>query len=343
MHAGYLSLAKTFSYNIHIIKYQNDKNSSFHFEEVENIHFYDRNEFDLSKILNLFYKLEPIAVHSSGWNDKLYYKASKIFWKTNVMIICGLDNQWLGNFKQRLLCLISSYTLKKRYTHLWIPGLLQYEYARKLGYKYSNILLNYYSADTEIFVKASREKREQFSRTFIFTGKLEQYKGILTLVEALNTVIPLMKEKGWRFIFIGDGSLKDYLFENLDIGQTLMHIPFMQQTELFKFCSNMPGVFVLPSNYDAWGVVVHEFALLGYSFLVSDAVGAKASFVREGYNGYVVEKENSSQLANALIQFMNNTDKENLIMGERSRMLSSSINSNIWAYLFHNAILKHTK
>jgi glycosyltransferase involved in cell wall biosynthesis len=63
-------------------------------------------------------------------------------------------------------------------------------------------------------------------------------------------------------------------------------------------------VLVVPSRYDGWAVVVEEAMAQGTPVIASDAVGAAADLVVDGYSGFTFPSGNSEALAVALSAIM---------------------------------------
>ncbi len=59
-------------------------------------------------------------------------------------------------------------------------------------------------------------------------------------------------------------------------------------------------LLVLPSDYDAFGLVVNEAMLCGRPAIVSDVVGAKFDLIREGETGFVFPARDVDALASIL-------------------------------------------
>ena len=79
--------------------------------------------------------------------------------------------------------------------------------------------------------------------------------------------------------------MKNYVAE-----QKLKHVHFLgfrNQTQL-PACYALADVFVLPSRYEAWGLVVNEAMCSGLPIIASDKVGAARDLVREGVNGFCI-------------------------------------------------------
>ena len=74
---------------------------------------------------------------------------------------------------------------------------------------------------------------------------------------------------------------------------------FQPPEELPRFFAEA-DVFVLPSRYDGWGVVVNQALGAGLPILCSDHVGAGADLVEDGVNGLRFAADDADALAAAL-------------------------------------------
>ena len=86
-------------------------------------------------------------------------------------------------------------------------------------------------------------------------------------------------------------------------------------------------IFVLPSRFDTYGVVVHEAAACGLPLVVSSHAGASENLVVHGHNGFVVDPENTRQFAAALQKLLKDKQLRNR-MGKRSRVLAVKFDVN---------------
>ena len=62
----------------------------------------------------------------------------------------------------------------------------------------------------------------------------------------------------------------------------------------------MADVFVLPSRYDGWGVVINQALGAGLPVICSDQVGAGYDLVEEGLNGLKFRAGDEQDLAKAM-------------------------------------------
>ena len=103
-------------------------------------------------------------------------------------------------------------------------------------------------------------------------------------------------------VYAGDGSMRHELegeADALGIRARVRFIGFVNQSALpHVYCSS--DLLVLPSEYDAFGVVVNEAMLCTLTVIVSDHVGAKFDLVREGETGFVYPCGNIDALARLL-------------------------------------------
>ena len=276
-------------------------------------------------------KISPDIIYCSGWTDKVYLKICGIY-KSKIPTVIGLDNQWKGNIKQRIACLISPFYLLKKFSYAWIPGILQYKFAEKLGFNKNRIMSGLYCADVELFytqfLSNREDKQRMFPKRFIFIGRYYEFKGVKDLWHAF---IELQNENpnGWELWCLGTGDIPPIQHPKIK------HFGFVQLEQLKHFIKDT-GVFILPSHFEPWGVAVHECAAAGMPLICSNEVGAATAFLKIGDNGYLHEAKNINSLKSAMKKMMRLPDKELNKMGDRSSELAKQITPTIWA----NTIMK---
>ena len=91
------------------------------------------------------------------------------------------------------------------------------------------------------------------------------------------------------------------------------------------------GVFILPSNYEAWGVVVHEAVQAGLPVISTYQTGACSMFVHSGVNGGLFQAGDSKGLAQWMKTYIAMPKDSYLEQVDHSRHLSGLINREIWA------------
>jgi glycosyltransferase involved in cell wall biosynthesis len=235
-----------------------------------------------------------------------------------------MDNQWLGTFKQKVASLIGPVILTKLFSSIWVPGEPQAEYAKKLGFKDEQIFTGFYVANSKHFSMEHINPEHVFTKRFIYVGRYVEIKGITDMWQAF---IELQEEtpNEWEMLCIGAGPLYDKKIEHPGIS----HTGFVQPHELKQYMAE-GGVFVLPSHFEPWGVVVHEFALAGFPMIVSDRVGAATQFVEDGKSGYIFRAKEVSELKEKMKKVITSSEETLKSMGNLSFQKAKKIDESSW-------------
>ena len=138
----------------------------------------------------------------------------------------------------------------------------------------------------------------------------------------------------WELWCLGAGNLEPAEHPKIK------HFGFVQPKDLEPILEQC-GVFVLPSRFEPWGVVAHEYAAAGFPLLLSDEVGAKEAFLEEGKNGFVFNSSNPKELKNVLKKVINLSSKELILMSEKSHHLAQYNSPEIWTNTKQNIYNGH--
>ncbi len=313
-------------FEIYVIHWDINKEAPFSFSFPEHIKFYPKNLIEIGELAKKIESFEPDFVYCSGWLDKDYLKIISRF-KKKIPTVIGVDTPWQNRIKQYVACFLSYFTLQKIFTHCWVPGERQEKYALKLGFKKQNIKTGIYAADFEYYnqlgLKYADDKKKMFPRRFIYVGRYTFLKGLPDLWAAF---IEWKKEtsSNWELWCLGTGNLNPIEFDGIK------HFGFVQPSDMEKFIQET-GVFILPSHFEPWGVVLHEFAAAGFPLICSDAVGASEAFVRNGKNGFIFKKGNINVIKECFIKIASLKDEELIQMGNTSSELAHTITPHTWA------------
>lgn len=303
------------SCEVHLVYWDKAKNSLFLIDEnTPGLHLYPRSKLSKEGLWALANEISPVLIYVSGRMDSGYLYIAQAFKKRSIPVVSGFDAQWKPSLKNRLLCLLSSFTYHRYFTHIWVPGPCQYEFARKLGFAPQCILLNLLSADVSLFSGVM----PSFAYRFIFVGRFHPVKGLDILIPAFKSF--QKNHQDWELHLIGNGPLLNEISRSEGI---IVH-DFMQPLDLAEFLKG-GGVFVLPSRREPWGVVIHEFASAGFPMIISDACGAAKVFLKQGFNGYMFKSESVSSLLNVM-QKMAKVDYSSFLAFQKaSKLLGAQI------------------
>ncbi len=310
---------------VHIVRWPVNKEAPFQFHVNEKIKLYSKTDYDLEQLSQLVKSINPDIIVCSGWIDKDYLKISKTYFKkTPTIMTC--DTHWRGDFKQRLAMIISRFTLLNIFSHAWVPGQIQKQYVLNLGFKENNIETGFYSCDLDYFESVYQsqkaQKQNHFPKRFLYVGRYYEFKGIKELWQAF---IELQTEQSneWELWCLGVGDIEPINHPKIK------HFGFVQPKDLANYTAQT-GVFILPSRFEPWGVVVHEFAASGFPLLLSNQVGAKEQFLHEGKNGFTFKSKNVNDIKQALKNIITTEESDLVAMSDYSNKLSKTISPKSW-------------
>ncbi|MCT4326769.1 glycosyltransferase family 4 protein [Elizabethkingia anophelis] len=292
--------------------------------EIKNFQTLLFTEFRKNEILKRIYDFNPDLLVTAGWMiPEFNWVCKKIKKNTEIPIVAYMDTQWYGAIKQRVNVLISPFHLRKAFDYLWVAGIYQYEYARRLGFPKNKILYGSLSANVELFNNINIEKKQiNYPKNILYIGRFSEEKGIKNLIKAWQLITD---KKQWRLTLIGKGDLKDAI----PTDHTIIVKDYMDQEDLMIEFQNS-GCFILPSTFEPWALVLHEAACAGLPIVCTDICGAAPHFVINNFNGYKISTINHvEEIKNAIINIIG-MDHENLMkFSKRSRALGNTINSEI--------------
>lgn len=312
--------------NVYIIRKEINTHAPFKFN-LTNVTVYNRAEHTDTELILLAKRINPDAIFCGGWASKIYLKIIAQH-KKKIPTILGFDNIWEGTVKQNLACLIAPFYITNIFNKCFVPGIEQQKFALKMGFKKNQIAIGAYSCDYHFFNKQyliNKEiKQNCFPKRFIYVGRYLKHKGIEDLWKAF---IDLQNDapSAWELWCIGTGDVEPVIHNKIK------HMGFVQPSDLKEYISKT-GVFVLPSHFEPWGVVIHEFAAAGFPIICSDKVGARTTFVEENVNGYIYKAGNINELKAVLKKMMSLSDHQVFLMAEQSAIKAEQITPETWAH-----------
>jgi glycosyltransferase involved in cell wall biosynthesis len=201
-------------------------------------------------------------------------------------------------------------------------GKLNAELYRAYGVEPQRIFRAPYVVDNAFFQKRCREaapNREKLRAALglelgrpviLFCAKLIDVKDPETLIRAVGKLVNPERQGNHILtnaatapvlLMVGDGELRPALEKLAQEAAPglVKFLGFQNQTELpalYDLCD----VFVLPSRFEPWGLVVNEVMNAGKTVVVSDQVGSGPDLVREGGNGSIFPAGDVARLTQIL-------------------------------------------
>lgn len=206
------------------------------------------------------------------------------------------------------------------------------EFYRSFGIPDHKIYLAPFSVDNSFFFSAADNLEPQRSEyraeigvqndapVVLFSGKLQRRKRPMDVLEAYGRIAS--ESDAW-LVFVGDGELRAELerYTQAHHLKRVRLLGFKNQTEISKAYS-AADIFVLPSDFETWGLVVNEAMCFGLPIITSDRVGASADLVRDKYNGYVYRAGDVNGLAERLRGLVNDAPLRRRMGGHSKELIS---------------------
>jgi glycosyltransferase involved in cell wall biosynthesis len=192
-------------------------------------------------------------------------------------------------------------------------GTLNREYYRHYGIGEERIFPMPYAVDNRLFqsyVQQAAPRREDLRSSLglnagrpiiLFVGKLIERKRPGDLLEAYACTLRGGAAATPYLLYIGEGHLRNQLEDRATaLGlDSVKFLGFKNQSELPAFY-DLCDLFVMPTVYEPWGLVVNEVMNAGRAVVISDEVGCAPDLVENGINGLVFRARDVHDLSRAL-------------------------------------------
>lgn len=194
--------------------------------------------------------------------------------------------------------------LMRRAAKVFCIGSAAVEAYGHLGAPRDNLLTLPYCCDTDRFANVTQEQIENVrdrlglrgGTVFLFSGALSERKGVDLLVTAFEDLA--RRHERVMLLLLGDGPLRAGLEANLS-PSCRPRVRFAGHISHAELPAHVRAadVFVFPSRHDGWGVVVNEACAAGLPVITTRSVGAAMDLIRDGQNGFLLERDDRQGLA----------------------------------------------
>ena len=173
------------------------------------------------------------------------------------------------------------------------------------------------------------------AKVILFCAKLQPWKRPEDLLRAFARV----DISNSYLVYAGDGALRKRLERQaieLHVQERVRFLGFKNQSALPQvYCPS--DLMVLPSEYEAFGLVVNEAMLCGCPVIVSDHVGARFDLVQENETGFVYPAGDVEALSGALCRALECRNRLRR-MGKAARERMSQWSPEIYVQSLVNAV-----
>lgn len=180
--------------------------------------------------------------------------------------------------------------------------------AIKLGCSRDDVYVIPNGVDLERFKPTKSNLRSNFKPRYLIVcvARLVPVKGINYLIKAIP---PILEEVNVGLLLIGDGPEKNKLMgivDELGLEDRVHFLGSKSHDELPTYLS-MSDVFICPSLFEGMGSVFVE-AMACRIPVVGTNVGGIPDVIQDNVNGLLIEPQDSSQIAKAVLKILGNKD-----------------------------------
>jgi glycosyltransferase involved in cell wall biosynthesis len=138
-------------------------------------------------------------------------------------------------------------------------------------------------------------------RRIVYSGRLAAVKRVDTLIDAFATIAAARPD--WDLLIVGGGPLEGELKSRIPqtLEKRVTWTGFINDPHELAALYTCGEVFVLPSSYEPWAVVVCEAAAAGLAIIASRVVGAAGELCRDDVNGRTFPPGDVEALAQAIL------------------------------------------
>ncbi|OQY70094.1 MAG: hypothetical protein B6D44_16415 [Ignavibacteriales bacterium UTCHB2] len=293
------------------------------------------------KLFNTLENAKPDVVAINGYSSREALLSLKWCLKNGVKSILMSESSKYDAERTKKVEWIKS-KIVNLYDAALVGGTRQKEYLTSLGFSAHKIFTGYASVDNNYFEKESIrlrssiqeiKKKHNLNRDFFLTSaRFIPKKNLLNLIKAYKLYTEKTENDLFDLVIIGDGSEKqkmENLITNFNLTENI-HLPgFFQYDKIPEFYT-AAKVFIIPSLREQWGLVVNEAMASGLPVLISNRCGCVPDLIEEGVNGFSFNPEKPEELAELMINLINdNTLREK--MGKESNRIIKKLAPELFA------------
>ena len=160
----------------------------------------------------------------------------------------------------------------------------------------------------------------------------------------IDSLINLKLKKGilCDLLIVGDGHLKSYLEYRCRMAKINAYFAGYVEQEFIPRFYGIADIFVLPSYYETFGLVLNEAMACELPVVVSDQVGAADDLVMSGRNGYIFPAGDYAMLGDALGRLIEDSTLRH-VMGKASWQIIKRWNFELALQGFYDALVFASK
>lgn len=273
-------------------------------------------------------------LHLAGWGHPLLATILCMAMMRNIPVVMESDtpfgqisSPWKRVIKRFL------YPLLFRIPKQFLPGgTRQAKYLQYFGVEDQRIHIAHMTVDVEAISVYTRrltaEQKNGFRHNnnipnegvcILYVGRLEPHKGLFDLFEAFVSL--QAEKKDVHLLIAGSGSLQNIVEDKVQENPFFHYLGHLKDKQVWDAYS-IADIFILPSLFEPWGLVVNEAMAAGLPVIVTDGTGCVDDLVLDGVTGIIIPAANPRALATALRHMVDNTEMRQTMGMAGSRIIS---------------------
>jgi glycosyltransferase involved in cell wall biosynthesis len=295
-------------------------------------------EFGLGLKRNLS-ELKPDIVISGGFS-LLSFNALRYSSKNNLpfVVYSGETNLTASQMRYMMLRNILRKFIVKRAKHFIVYGIKAKEYICGFGIYESDVTIAINSIDTDSFINKlqnSTIKKEGGKINILFVGDLIKYKGLEHLIKSLQII-----DDGSFILTVVGGGNTESINDHINIGN-IDFIKFAGKANYNQIHNyyNKADIFVLPSTFDSYGLVLVEAACAKLPLISTIYAGASYDIIEQGVNGFVINPFDYKDFSDKLSILIKDSRLRNKMGQESGKIIEKKVNINKSGEGFANGII----
>lgn len=230
-----------------------------------------------------------------------------------------IHNKWLGTYGKKEILKIgwehNYHQNDKRYIKKVVTSVKQLDYFILV----SEELREFYSDQLKkekvkcVYIpnaidKISDRLSDLKSNNLISVGRISPEKGYLDLIEVFNLVSK--NNDNLKLNIVGDGSQFDDVkkrINELKLNDKIIMHGFKNRDEVNKLLSES-SLYLMCSYTESFGIVLLEAFAYGIPCIAFDSASGAKEVIENGKNGYLIESRNKQEMADKIMELMNNIE-----------------------------------
>lgn len=176
-------------------------------------------------------------------------------------------------------------------------------------------------------------------RTIIGLGRLVHQKGFDILIDAFQRIANQIPE--WELSILGDGPEQPQLARQIQHCGMVKRIHLVGRVSSTRSILPHAGLFVMPSRYEAFGIVLIEAMDAGLPIISFNSPSSPRHIIEHQKTGILVDQVNPENLAHSMLDLIKNPDMRSRL-GQAAKREAQSYAPEIimqhWESLIEKAI-----